>query len=66
MPSQGQIPFGDDSANGQGQGNDQGHGRGNDRSGLYMGLLWLYVALLAVGTIGELLDIQWILDLPIY
>jgi len=53
-PSQGEIPFGDDA------------GGGNDRVGLYMGLLWLYVALLAVGTIGELLDIRWILDLPIY
>ena len=28
--------------------------------------LGLYVFLLAVGTIGEVFHIQWILDLPIY
>ena len=29
-------------------------------------ILGLYVLLLAVGTIGEVFDIQWIKDLPIY
>ncbi len=37
-----------------------------DRSGLYLGILVLYVIVLALGTFGELFDIQWILDLPIY
>jgi len=29
-------------------------------------VLGLYVFLLAVGTIGEVFDIKWITDLPIY
>ena len=53
-PSQGEIPF------------EEGNAGDERRAKLYMGLLWLYVVLLAVGTIGELLDIKWILDLPIY
>lgn len=28
--------------------------------------LVLYVFLLALGTVGELLDIEWILDLPLF
>ncbi|MBI5136830.1 MAG: hypothetical protein HZA24_05770 [Nitrospirae bacterium] len=36
------------------------------RSTLYLALLILYVIVLAVGTVGELFHIQWILDLPIY
>ena len=31
-----------------------------------LGLLGLYVLLLAVGTVAELFDIKWILSLPIY
>ena len=31
-----------------------------------LGLLGLYVLLLAVGTVAELFDIRWILNLPIY
>jgi hypothetical protein len=37
-----------------------------DRSTLYLALLILYVIVLAVGTVGELFHVQWILDLPIY
>ncbi len=35
-------------------------------TGLYLALFALYVLILAVGTVGELFHIQWILDLPIY
>ncbi len=28
--------------------------------------LLLYVSLLALGTVGELFDIEWILDLPLF
>lgn len=38
-------------------------GRG-ERIGL--AILFAYVVLLAIGTVAELLDIRWILDLPIY
>jgi len=31
-----------------------------------LAILAVYVVLLAIGTLAELLDIQWILDLPIY
>ena len=36
------------------------------RAGIYLAILFVYVILLALGTVGELFDIQWILDLPIY
>lgn len=39
---------------------------GDARANLWLALLVLYVILLAVGTVGELFDIRWILDLPIY
>jgi len=29
-------------------------------------ILVLYVAILALGTVGELFDIEWILDLPLF
>ena len=29
-------------------------------------ILFLYVFLLGLGTIGELWDVEWILDLPIF
>ncbi len=29
-------------------------------------VLIIYVALLALGTIGELFDVEWILNLPIF
>lgn len=31
-----------------------------------MAILLLYVFLLGLGTVGELWDIEWILDLPIF
>jgi hypothetical protein len=31
-----------------------------------LGILAVYVVLLAIGTAAEWFDIQWILDLPIY
>jgi hypothetical protein len=31
-----------------------------------LAVLGLYVALLALGTVGEVFHIDWILDLPIY
>jgi hypothetical protein len=31
-----------------------------------LSILFLYVFLLALGTIGEVWDIEWILDLPIF
>ncbi len=36
------------------------------RAELGLAALVLYVALLALGTIGELFDVQWILDLPLF
>ncbi len=41
-------------------------GTGKDRSGLYLGLLLLYTVVLLIGTVAQLFDIRWILDLPIY
>ncbi len=31
-----------------------------------LSILFLYVFLLALGTIGEVWDVEWILDLPIF
>ena len=31
-----------------------------------MGLLFLYVFLLGLGTVGEIWEIEWILDLPLF
>ncbi len=36
------------------------------RGELGLGLLALYVSLLALGTVGEIWEVQWILDLPIF
>ncbi|MFQ5483162.1 MAG: hypothetical protein ACE5ER_10425 [Nitrospinaceae bacterium] len=33
---------------------------------LGLALLFLYLILLGLGTIGELFDIEWILDLPLF
>lgn len=33
---------------------------------ILLGLLIIYVALLALGTIGELFNVEWILNLPIF
>ncbi len=39
---------------------------GKYKAQIGMGLLLLYVFLLGLGTIGEIWDIQWILDLPLF
>jgi hypothetical protein len=31
-----------------------------------LGLLFLYVFLLGLGTVGEIWEIEWILDLPLF
>jgi hypothetical protein len=33
---------------------------------IFLAILILYVVTLGLGVIGELLDIQWILDLPLF
>lgn len=38
--------------------------KNKDKIGL--GILALYIILLGLGTIGELWNIEWILDLPIF
>jgi hypothetical protein len=39
---------------------------GKRKADLILGLFILYVALLVLGTVGELFDISWILSLPIF
>ncbi len=36
------------------------------KSQLGLTLLLLYVFLLALGTVGEIWDVEWILDLPLF
>jgi hypothetical protein len=36
------------------------------KSELFLALLILYVITLALGVVGELFDIEWILNLPIF
>ena len=36
------------------------------KSELFLALLLLYVLTLALGVVGELFDIEWILNLPIF
>jgi len=36
------------------------------KSEIFLALLIFYVLTLAVGVVGELFDIQWILNLPIF
>jgi len=36
------------------------------RPWLVMAILGLYLALLALGTVGEVFKVDWILNLPIY
>ncbi len=38
----------------------------NHKGKIGFGVLIVYVFLLGLGTIGELWDIEWILDLPIF
>ena len=36
------------------------------KSQMGIGLLFLYVFLLGLGTVGEIWEIEWILDLPLF
>jgi hypothetical protein len=36
------------------------------KSEIFLALLILYVLTLALGVVGELFDIEWILNLPIF
>ena len=36
------------------------------KSGIGLTLLVLYVLLLSLGTIGEIWEVEWILDLPVF
>lgn len=38
----------------------------NYKGEIGMAILILYVFLLGLGTVGELWDVEWILDLPIF
>lgn len=37
-----------------------------NKSNIGLGILMLYVFLLGLGTIGEIWNVEWILDLPIF
>jgi hypothetical protein len=39
---------------------------GRNKENLLLGLLVLYVFLLGLGTVGELFEIEWILNLPLF
>lgn len=39
---------------------------GRNKENLLLGLLVMYVVLLGLGTVGELFEIEWILNLPIF
>lgn len=36
------------------------------KAGIGLTILVLYIVLLGLGTIGELWDVEWILDLPLF
>ncbi len=36
------------------------------KAGIGLGVLVLYIALLGLGTIGEIWEVEWILDLPLF
>jgi len=38
----------------------------NNKAGIGLLVLILYVLLLGLGTIGEIWDVEWILDLPLF
>lgn len=38
----------------------------HNRENLLLGLLVLYVFLLGLGTVGELFEIEWVLNLPLF
>ncbi len=37
-----------------------------NKNNIGLGILMLYVILLGLGTIGEIWNVEWILDLPIF
>jgi hypothetical protein len=39
---------------------------GQYKDNLLLGLLVIYVLLLGLGTVGELFEIEWVLDLPLF
>ncbi|MDT8395513.1 MAG: hypothetical protein RRA32_03555 [bacterium] len=39
---------------------------GRNKENLLLGMLVLYVFLLGLGTVGELFEIEWILNLPLF
>ena len=39
---------------------------GRNKENLLLGMLILYVMLLGLGTVGELFEIEWILNLPLF
>ena len=36
------------------------------KTGIGLGVLILYILLLGLGTIGEIWEVEWILDLPLF
>ena len=36
------------------------------KAGIGLGVLVLYILLLGLGTIGEIWEVEWILDLPLF
>jgi len=36
------------------------------KAGIGLGVLILYILLLGLGTIGEIWEVEWILDLPLF
>ena len=44
----------------------KGHGFMDRHPWVVLAALGIYVALLALGTVGELFHVDWILNLPIY
>lgn len=37
-----------------------------NKTGIGLGVLVLYILLLGLGTIGEIWEVEWILDLPLF
>lgn len=37
-----------------------------NKAGIGLGVFVLYILLLGLGTIGEIWEVQWILDLPLF
>ena len=44
----------------------QGSWLGKNKENLLLGMLVVYVLLLGLGTVGELFEIEWILNLPLF